>query len=88
VLKCIVLKIIKCHNLVLLSTSTSKSTGMLSTSKTNPVRMCGNEIQRLKTVIEEKNHSTGHLFNYLGNKIKQYNKKKYRISGIIKISFG
>jgi len=63
----------------------------ISTSKTKSMGMCGNEIRRLKIMIEGKIIEKVTEFDYLGNKISEYKKdmeyklQTYnRISGIIK----
>jgi hypothetical protein len=66
----------------------------VSTSKTKSMRMHGNEIRRLKIVIEGKIIEQVTLFKYLGNKISEYNKDmEYRLQaynviyGIMKRNF-
>jgi uncharacterized HAD superfamily protein len=67
----------------------------ISTSKTKSMGMCGNEIRRLKIMIDGKITEQATEFNYLGSKISEYKKDmKYklqtynRINRIIKINFG
>jgi hypothetical protein len=57
--------------------------------------MCGNEIRRLKIMIDGRIIEQVTEFNYLGSKISEYKKdveyklQTYnRINGIIKINFG
>jgi hypothetical protein len=67
----------------------------MSTSKTKSMGMCGNEIGKMKIMIDGKIIEQVIEFNYLGSKISEYKKdvqyklQTYnRINGVIKIIFG
>jgi hypothetical protein len=55
-----------------LNITAKKKNLKISISKTKSMRICGNEIQRLKIVTEGKSTEQVTEFNYPGNKISQY----------------